>query len=92
MSTNNLPQSLPTIEKILQRIAIAEKSQQNEVRITLQEARSLTLELSLFTSKLGTVVASIDEQLKQIKQNSEQVEVKFEGVYGQKRINIYVVN
>jgi hypothetical protein len=33
----------------------------------------------MFTSKLGTVVASIDEQLKQIKQNSEQVEVKFEG-------------
>ena len=79
MSTNNLPQSLPTIEKILQRIAIAEKSQQKDIRITLQEARSLTLELSLFTSKLGTVVASIDEQLKQIEQNSEQVEVKFEG-------------
>ena len=55
------------------------KRKQKDIRITLQEARSLTLELSLFTSKLGTVVASIDEQLKQIKQNSEQVEVKFEG-------------
>ena len=79
MSTNSLPQSLPTIEKILQRIEVAEKSQQKDIRITIQEARSLTLELSMFTSKLGTVVASIDEQLKQIKQNSEQVEVKFEG-------------
>ena len=73
MSTNRLTQSLPTIEKILQRIAVAEKSQQKDIRISIQEARSLTLELSMFTSKLGTVVASIDEQLKQIKQNSEKI-------------------
>jgi|TARA_B110000977_G_C10799947_1_gene385898 hypothetical protein len=79
MSTSNLPQSLPSIEKVLQRIAVAEQTHQKEVRITIAEARALTLELSLFTAKLGVVVTDIAEQLKQIRQNSEQVDVKFEG-------------
>jgi hypothetical protein len=43
MSQNNIPQTLPSIEKLLSRIATAERSQQKEIRITIQEARELRL-------------------------------------------------
>lgn len=79
MSTNNLPANLATVDKLLQRIAVAERSQQKEVRITIQEARDLTTELSLLTTKLGTTVAEIHGLLKEIKQSTTQVDVKFDG-------------
>ena len=79
MSTNNLPSNLSTVDKLLQRIALAERSQQKEVRITIQEARDLTTELSLLTTKLGSTVAEIHNMLKEIKQSTTEVDVKFDG-------------
>ena len=113
MSTNNIPANLATVDKLLQRIAVAERSQQKEVRITIQEARDLTTELSLLTTKLGTTVAERSQQkevritiqeardlttelsllttklgstvaeihnmLKEIKQSTTEVDVKFDG-------------
>lgn len=79
MSTNNLPANLATVDKLLQRIAVAERSQQKEVRITIQEARDLTTELALLTTKLGTTVVEIQGLLKEIKQSTTQVDVKFDG-------------
>ena len=79
MSTNNLPANLATVEKLLQRIAVAERSQQKEVRITIQEARDLTTELSLLTTKLGSTVAEIHTLLREIKQSTTEVDVKFDG-------------
>lgn len=79
MSTNNIPANLATVDKLLQRIAVAERSQQKEVRITIQEARDLTTELALLTTKLGTTVVEIQGLLKEIKQSTTQVDVKFDG-------------
>jgi predicted lipase len=79
VSTNNLPANLATVDKLLQRIAVAERSQQKEVRITIQEARDLTTELALLTTKLGTTVVEIQGLLKEIKQSTTQVDVKFDG-------------
>lgn len=79
MSTNNLPANLATVEKLLQRITVAERSQQKEVRITIQEARDLTTELSLLTTKLGSTVSEIHSLLKEIKQSTTEVDVKFDG-------------
>jgi len=79
VSTNNLPANLATVDKLLQRIAVAERSQQKEVRITIQEARDLTTELSLLTTKLGSTVAEIHNMLKEIKQSTTEVDVKFDG-------------
>jgi len=79
MSQNNLPTTLPTIEKLIQRISIAEKSQQKEIRITIQEARDLTSELAVLTSKLGKTVTEIHQLLSEIKQASTQIDVKFDG-------------
>ncbi len=79
MSQNNLPNTLPTVEKLIQRVSVAEKSQQKEIRITIQEARDLTAELAILTSKLGRTVQEIHAMLAQIKESTTNIDVKFDG-------------
>jgi urease gamma subunit len=79
MSQNNLPTSLPSIERLLQRISVAEKSQQKEIRISIQEARELTSDLALLTTRLGKTVQEINETLKSIKESTQTIDVKFDG-------------
>jgi len=79
MSQNNMPAVLPTVERLLQRISVAEKSQQKEIRITIQEARDLTAELAVFSTKLGRTVQEIHSMLAQIKESSQSIDVKFDG-------------
>jgi hypothetical protein len=79
MSQNNLPDTLPTIQKLLQRIQVAERSQQKEIRISLQEARDLTTELALMSAKLSKTVSEIHQMLAIIKDSTTQIDVKFDG-------------
>jgi hypothetical protein len=79
MSANNLPVTMPSVERLIQRIAVAEKSQQKEIRITIQEARDLTTELAVLTSKLGRTVQEIHSMLTQIKESTTNIDVKFDG-------------
>lgn len=79
MSQSNIPAVLPTVERLLQRISVAEKSQQKEIRITIQEARDLTAELAIFSTKLGRTVQEIHSMLAQIKESSQNIDVKFDG-------------
>ena len=79
MSANNLPVTMPSVERLIQRIAVAEKSQQKEIRITIQEARDLTTELAILTSKLGRTVQEIHTILAQIKESTTNIDVKFDG-------------
>ena len=79
MSQNNLPDTLPTIQKLLQRIQVAERSQQKEIRISLQEARDLTTELALMSAKLSKTVNEIHQMLATIKESTTQIDVKFDG-------------
>ncbi len=79
MSQNNLPSTLPTVEKLIQRVNVAEKSQQKEIRITIQEARDLTAELAILTSKLGKTVQEIHQTLAEIKESTANIDVKFDG-------------
>ena len=79
MSQNNIPATLPTVEKLVQRVVVAERSQQKEIRITIQEARDLTAELAIMTSKLGRTVQEIHSMLSEIKQSSTNIDVKFDG-------------
>jgi methyl-accepting chemotaxis protein len=79
MSANSLPDTLPTIQKLLQRIQVAERSQQKEIRIGLQEARELTTELALMSAKLGRTVSEIHQMLSTIKDSTTQIDVKFDG-------------
>ena len=79
MSQNNIPDTLPAVQKLIQRISVAERGQQKEIRITIQEARDLTTELAILTSKLGKTVTEIHQMLAQIKESTTQIDVKFDG-------------
>jgi urease gamma subunit len=60
-------------------VAAAERSQQKEVRISIQEARELITELAIITSKLGKTVQEIHQSLKELKETSNKIDVKFDG-------------
>ncbi len=79
MSQNNIPTNLPTVERLIQRVTAAEKSQQKDIRISIQEARDLTAELAVMTSKLGRTVQEIHEMLAQIRESTTKIDVKFDG-------------
>jgi predicted trehalose synthase len=79
MSQNNLPTNLPTVEKLIQRVTAAEKAQQKDIRITIQEARDLTAELAVITSKLGRTVQEIHTMLAEIRESTTNIDVKFDG-------------
>jgi response regulator RpfG family c-di-GMP phosphodiesterase len=79
MSQNNLPNSLPGVERLIQRINVAERSQQKDIRMTIQEARELTQELAIMTAKLGKTVQEIHSMLAEIRESTTNINVKFDG-------------
>jgi signal transduction histidine kinase len=79
MSLNKLPTTMPSVERLLQRVAAAEKSQQKDIRLSIQEARELTTDLAVLTSKLGATVQEIHTMLAQIKESTTNIDVKFDG-------------
>jgi hypothetical protein len=78
MSQNNIT-TLPSVEKLIARVSAAEKSQQKEIRITIQEARDLTAELSVLTAKLGRTVQEIHAMLSEMRESSNKIDIKFDG-------------
>ncbi len=79
MSLNNIPSNLASVEKLLQRVNSAEKSNQKEIRMTIQEARELSNELALITSKLGKTVQEIHQMLSEVRDSTTKIDVKFDG-------------
>lgn len=79
MSQNNIPNTLPGVEKLIQRIAVAERGQQKDIRLTIQEARELTQELAVMTSRLGKTVLEIHTMLAEIRESTTNINVKFDG-------------
>ena len=79
MSQNNIPNTLPGVEKLIQRIAVAERGQQKDIRLTIQEARELTQELAVMTAKLGKTVQEIHAMLVEIRESTTNINVKFDG-------------
>ena len=76
---SNLPDRMPSIEKLVQRIRTAEKSNQKEIKITLQEGKELVYDLALVSSKLSTVVAEINQKLKEVNVAEQNIDVKMDG-------------
>jgi signal transduction histidine kinase len=70
---------MPSVERLLQRVAAAEKSQQKDIRISIQEARELTTDLAILTSKLGSTVQEIHAMLAEIRESTTNIDVKFDG-------------
>jgi ribosomal protein S9 len=78
MSQSN-PTNLPSVEKLVQRLVAAERSQQKDIRITIQEARELTYELAIMTSKMAKTMQEMHSMLQEIRQSSTEIEVKVDG-------------
>jgi hypothetical protein len=79
MSQDNLPASLPTLQKVIQRISAAERSQQKEIRITIQEARELALEIAMLTARMGANIQEIRDSIKIMAENTQNIDIKLEG-------------
>jgi len=79
MPQNNIPQNLPSVEKLMSRLAAAERGNQREIRITIQEARDLAVELSIITARLGATINEINQSLKRLETSGGNIEVKFDG-------------
>lgn len=77
--SNNIPTTLPSIEKLISRIAVAERSQQKDVRITLQEAKELANDLALLTVKMSKTVNEVHQMLIEMKQSNNKVQIEFDG-------------
>jgi len=79
MSQNNIPARLPAIEKLITRINSAEKSNQKEIKLTMQESKDLVYELAILTSRLGTTVQEIHQMLLELRESTTKIDVKFDG-------------
>lgn len=75
----NIPNNLPGLEKLIRRISAAEKSNQREIRISIQEARELNSELAVLTANLGKTVTEIYQILNDIKESTTNIDIKFDG-------------
>jgi len=76
---NNIPSTLPSVERFIQRVRAAEKSQSKDIRLSIQEARELVSDLALFSAKLSDTMQEMNENLKEIKQSTTKIDVKFDG-------------
>jgi hypothetical protein len=79
MQIDKTPSTLPSVEKLMQRLSAAERSQQKEIRITIQEARDLAIELSVLTAKMSKTMQEIHTMLNEIRQSTSQIEVRVDG-------------
>ena len=79
MSQNKLPNNLPSVERLIQRVNVAEKSQQREVRISIQEAKELAQELAILTAQMAKTVQEIHQMLAEIRESTTKIDVKFDG-------------
>jgi methyl-accepting chemotaxis protein len=79
VSQNNIPNTLPSIERLLSRIAVAERSQQKDIRITVQEGKELANDLALLTVKMSKTVQEVHQMLKEIRESTTNIDVKFDG-------------
>ena len=79
MSQDKTSIQLPSVERLLQRVVAAEKTNQKEIRLTIQEARELTTDLSLMTTKLGKQITEIHNRLDKLTGEQQQISVQMDG-------------
>jgi len=79
VSTNELPTTMPSIQRLLQRISSAEKSNQKEIRITIQEGKELVSDLAVITSKLAKTINEIHAKMDKLNVQEAEINVKMDG-------------
>ena len=76
---SNLPERMPSIERLVQRIRTAEKSNQKEIKISLQEGKDLVYDLALVSSKLSQTINDISTKIQSISVEDQSINVKMDG-------------
>lgn len=80
MSQNNIiPDRLPNIEKLVQKLAVAERNNSREIRLSIQEARDIVADLTILTTKMASIVVEINQQLHALGDKAETVSVSTDG-------------
>lgn len=79
MSQDKISIQLPSVERLVQRLVSAEKTNQKEIRLTVQEARELITDLSLLTNKLGKHIQEIHAKLDKLTPEQQQITVQMDG-------------
>ena len=82
MSLNNITTTIPSVEKLVQRVMAAERAQQKDIRLSIQEAHELAAELAVVSTKLGKTISEIHAMLSEIKNSggtSESLGASFDG-------------
>lgn len=79
MSQDKISTKLPSVERLIQRVVTAERSNQKEIRLTIQEAKELTTDLSLLTANLGKHIEAIHTKLDKLTADQQQITVQMDG-------------
>ncbi len=77
MSQNNF--KLTSVEKLVQRLVAAEKTNQKEIRISVIEAREIITDLSVLTSKLGKHIEEIHQRLDKLSVSTTELNIQMDG-------------
>ena len=70
---------MPSIERIIQRVTTAEKSNQKEIRITIQEGKELVSDLAVITSKLAKTINEIHAKMDKLNVQEAEINIKMDG-------------
>jgi hypothetical protein len=76
---SNLPDRVPSIEKLVQRIKTAEQANQKEIKITLSEGKELVYDLALISSKLSQTISNIGSKIDKLTIAEQTIDVKMDG-------------
>lgn len=79
MSQNNVSLKLTSVEKLVQRLVAAEKTNQKEIRMSVAEAREVITDLSILTSKLGKHIEEIHQRLDKLNVSTNDLSVQMDG-------------
>lgn len=80
MSQNNIiPDRLPNIEKLVQKLAVAERNNSREIRLSIQEARDIVTDLTVLTTRMANIVIEINEQLHALGDKADTISVSTDG-------------
>jgi len=80
MSANNIPNKLPSVERLIQKVTVAERSNQRELRMTIAEARELVTDLTLMTTKMSEIIVGIHARLDNLSKNTtDEIKIETDG-------------
>lgn len=79
MSASNIPAKLSSVERLIQRVVVAERGNQREIRMTVSEARDLIADLTVLTTKMADIIVGIHARLDKLAAAPVDVKIETDG-------------